>query len=82
MRDDTGAGTATRPRIRNGDHVKHRTTTRGTAKTKRDALEYGRGARFWTNLRTSLDECRARGMPLAEAKRLLLAQLPQFEGQD
>ncbi|HJX52095.1 MAG TPA: hypothetical protein VJ801_04955 [Polyangia bacterium] len=32
-------------------------------------------ARFWMNLRTSLDERRARGVPLAEAKRLLQQRL-------
>lgn len=67
-----GAGTAIRPRICDGDGVKHRATTRGSAKAKREALKYARGARFWMNLRTSLDECRACGIPLAEAKRLLL----------
>jgi hypothetical protein len=70
-----GEGTAIRPRICDGDGVKHRATTRGAAKTKREAVEYARGARFWMNLRTSLDECRARGIPLAEAKRLLRERL-------
>ena len=70
-----GAGTAIRPRICDGGGVKHRATTRGTAKPKREALEYARGASFWMNLRTSLDECRARGIPLAEAKRLLQQRL-------
>jgi len=45
------------------------------AKKKRQALEIAHGARFWLGLRSSLDECRARGIPLAEAKRRLEERL-------
>lgn len=55
--------------------MKARAVTDDVAKKRREALEYARGARFWMNLRTSLDECRARGIPLAEAKRLLQERL-------
>jgi hypothetical protein len=33
------------------------------------------GSSFWLNLRSSLDECRAHGISLAEAKRRLEARL-------
>jgi hypothetical protein len=70
-----GEGTAIRPRICDGDGVKHRDTTRGAAKAKREAMEYARGASLWMNLRTSMDDCRARGISMAEAKRLLQQRL-------
>jgi hypothetical protein len=70
-----GLAAAIRPKLRDGDPVKPRITTGASAKTKRAALEYAHGARFWTNLRTSMDECRARGIPLPEAKRLLQERL-------
>ncbi len=42
-----------------------------SAKKRRQSAELARGARFWLDLRESLDESRARGIPLAEAKRRL-----------
>jgi hypothetical protein len=41
------------------------------ARKKRQALELARGTRFWLNLRSSLDESREHGIPLAEARRRL-----------
>jgi hypothetical protein len=55
--------------------MKARAVTDEVTKKRREALETARGARFWMNLRTSLDESRARGIPLAEAKRLLQERL-------
>jgi hypothetical protein len=55
--------------------MKSRAITEDAAKKKREALEFARGARFWLNLRSSLDESRARGIPLAEAKRRLEERL-------
>jgi hypothetical protein len=48
------------------------------AKKRRQAAELARGARFWLDLRESLDESRARGIPLAEAKRRLEERLAAF----
>jgi hypothetical protein len=42
---------------------------------KRETQEFARGERFWLNLRSSVEECRARGIPLAEAKRRLEKRL-------
>ena len=67
--------TTLRRRIGAGDTMKSRAITEDAAKKKREALEFARGARFWLNLRSSLDECRAHGIPLAEAKRRLEARL-------
>ncbi len=55
--------------------MKARAMTDEVAKKRRDALEVARGARFWMDLRTSLDDCRARGIPLREAKRMLRDRL-------
>ncbi len=55
--------------------MKARAITDDGTKKRREALEMARGARLWMNLRTSLDESRARGIPLAEAKRLLQERL-------
>jgi hypothetical protein len=55
--------------------MKARAVTDEVAKKRREALEVARGARFWMNLRTSLDECRAHGISLAQAKRLLHERL-------
>ncbi len=52
--------------------MKRRRTGEDTGK-KRETL--AQGARFWLGLRSSLDECRARGIPLAEAKRRLEKRL-------
>jgi hypothetical protein len=60
---------------RRSRRVPSRVLARGNARNRRDVLDLARGARFWMNLRTSLDECRARGVPLAEAKRLLQQRL-------
>ena len=54
--------------------MKRRRIAEGTSK-KREALELAQGARFWLGLRSSLDECRTRGIPLAEAKRRLQERL-------
>ena len=42
---------------------------------KREAVELAQGARFWLGLRSSLEECRARGIPLAGAERRLQERL-------
>jgi len=55
--------------------MKARAITDDVARKRREALEMARGARLWMNLRTSLDESRASGIPLAEAKRLLRERL-------
>jgi hypothetical protein len=55
--------------------MKARAITVDVTRKRREALEMARGARLWMNLRTSLDESRARGIPLAEAKRLLQERL-------
>ena len=60
--------------------MKARAISDDPTRKRREALETARGARFWMNLRTSLDESRARGIPLAEAKRLLQKRLAD-EGQ-
>jgi hypothetical protein len=55
--------------------MKSRAITEDAAKKKREALALAHDARFWLNLRSSLDECRASGIPLAEAKRRLAERL-------
>jgi hypothetical protein len=55
--------------------MKARAITDDATRKRREALEMARGASLWMNLRTSLDESRARGIPLAEAKRLLQERL-------
>jgi hypothetical protein len=59
--------------------MKSRAITEDAAKKKRETLEFARGARFWLNLRSSLDESRARGIPLAEANRRLEKRLAAEE---
>ena len=54
--------------------MKRRRIAEGTSK-KREALKLAQGARFWLGLRSSLDESRARGIPLAEARRRLEKRL-------
>jgi hypothetical protein len=49
--------------------------TAATARRKRTAVALARGARFWLNLRDSLDQSRTRGITLAEAKRRLAERL-------
>ena len=58
--------------------MKRRRIAEGTSK-KREALELAQGARFWLGLRSSLDKSRARGIPLAEAKRRLEKRLAAEE---
>jgi predicted mannosyl-3-phosphoglycerate phosphatase (HAD superfamily) len=55
--------------------MKPRPIPEDAAKKKREALELAHGARFWLKLRSSLDESRAHGIPLTEAKRRLEARL-------
>jgi hypothetical protein len=55
--------------------MKSRAITEDAAKKKREAVELAQGARFWLGLHSSLDECRARGIPLTEAKRRLEKRL-------
>jgi hypothetical protein len=45
------------------------------AKRNREATELARGVRFWLNLRESLEESRAHGISLAEARRRLDVRL-------
>ena len=51
--------------------MRTRPITDDAAKKSRPAAELARGARFWLDLRESLDESRAGGISLAEAKRRL-----------
>jgi hypothetical protein len=51
--------------------MRTRPITDDAARKSRQAAELARGARFWLDLRESLDESRAGGISLAEAKRRL-----------
>jgi hypothetical protein len=51
--------------------MRTRPITDEAAKKSRQAAELARGTRFWLDVRESLDESRAGGISLAEAKRRL-----------
>ena len=55
--------------------MKAKAISSSDAARKKRALQLAHGTRFWLNLRGSLEESRARGISLDEAKRRLAERL-------